>query len=462
MKKIIYVYLCFSAILIFNNFIYAADSMIKKTEKGNYDVEMFIKDNELKLGNNTIDILIRDQDGKGIEGLKINIQPWMPDMGHGVDIEPVIYEKGRGTYTLDNVYIGMSGHWELKVIVKGKDVKDRVVFDFPNVDGIKAAAQEHKHMEHIHSMNGMPPIGVMGSHTHHEGKWMVSYRYMFMAMDGNRDGNNRLGTSDVLNNFMVSPTDMDMQMHMLGVMYAPSNNLTLMGMIPYIDKEMNHVTRTGAMFTTKTDGIGDIKLTALYKFYETSDNHFHINAGISFPTGSIDEKGDTPMGQNVQLPYPMQLGSGTLDLLPGITYLGQKNNWSWGSQFHVVVRIGENDNDYTLGDRFTLTGWVIRSWNEWLSTSARLDGQVWGDIEGSDPNIASVNMMGMRIVPTADPGLRSGERIDMLFGIELSAPKGKFRNGRLTVEGGFPVYQCLDGPQLETDWLLTAGLQWFF
>jgi hypothetical protein len=462
MKKIIPIILVVFSFQIYNYNVSAADRLIKKTDNGIYNVEMIVEGKELKLGKNTIDILIRDLNGKGIEGLEITVQPWMPDMGHGIDIEPVINEKGGGIYTLDNVHISMSGHWELKLDFKRRDMKDRVVFDFPHVGGMETAEHEHKHTLHIHHMSGMEPIGVMGGHTHHEGKWMFSYRYMFMTMDGNRDGNNRVDTSDVLNDFMVSPTDMDMQMHMLGVMHAPSNNLTLMAMIPYIHKEMNHVTRTGAKFSTRTEGIGDIKLTTLYKFYEGLNNQLHINAGISLPTGSIDEKGNTPMGQNLQLPYPMQLGSGTFDLLPGITYLGQKNDWSWGTQFHAVVRLGENDNDYTLGDRFALTGWVLRRWTEWLSTSARLDGQIRGDIEGSDPDIASVNMMGMRIVPTADPGLRSGERIDLLFGIDLSVPKGKFRNGRLAVEGGCPLYQYLDGPQLETDWLLTAGFQWSF
>lgn len=29
----------------------------------------------------------------------------------------------------------------------------------------------------------------------------------------------------------------------------------------------------------------------------------------------------------------------------------------------------------------------------------------------------------------------------------------------IAVEGDLPIYQYLDGPQLETDWLLTAGLK---
>jgi hypothetical protein len=459
MKKILFVHLYFFIILIFSYFVYAADSIIQETEKGKYIVEMVIKDKELKLGNNSIDILIRDSDGKGVEGLAITIQPWMPDMGHGIDIQPIIYEKGSGKYTLDNVYISMSGHWELRIDIARQGIKDHAVFDFANIGDVEGETMTHAHAHH---MVGQAPIGVMGGHTHQQGKWMVAYQYMYMDMDGNRDGTDREDSADVLKDFMVSPLNMTMQMHMLGIMYAPTNKLTLMAMFPYIHKEMNHRTRMGAEFTTRTEGIGDIKASALYTFYQESTHWFYLNAGLSFPTGSIDEMGHTPMGRNVQLPYPMQLGSGTFDLLPGVTYLGNSGKWSWGSQVLATVRLGENDNDYALGDEFGLNGWVARAWTDWLGTSVRIEGKYWGDIEGADPDIAAVNMMGVKIVPTADPGLRSGRRIDLLLGIDLAGKDEALKNGRLAVEGGFPIYQYLDGPQLETDWLLTAGLQWMF
>ncbi len=52
-------------------------------------------------------------------------------------------------------------------------------------------------------------------------------------------------------------------------------------------------------------------------------------------------------------------------------------------------------------------------------------------------------------------------RADLLFGANLLAPRelGLLAGHRLAVEGGLPVYQRLDGPQLETDWLLTVGWQ---
>ena len=143
---------------------------------------------------------------------------------------------------------------------------------------------------------GSAPIGVMGAHAHMQGMWMFSYQFMRMDMDGNRDGSDRVSTNKVLKDYMVAPKNMTMDMHMLGAMYGVNDNVTVMLMVPYLDQEMDHVTRTGAKFTTRTNGIGDVKLSSLIQLQKWNGGQLNFNAGISIPTGSIDEKDDTPAG----------------------------------------------------------------------------------------------------------------------------------------------------------------------
>jgi hypothetical protein len=287
---------------------------------------------------------------------------------------------------------------------------------------------------------------------------MLSLRSMRMQMDGNRDGTSRMSTADVLaEGYQIVPERMTMDMQMLGVMYGVNEDLTVMLMLPWLELEMDHVRANGAKFTTRSSGIGDVRFSGLYKLGQWGVHQLNLNAGVSIPTGSIDEKDDTPMGANQHLPYPMQLGSGTWDLLPGLTYLGQAAPLSWGVQGVAVVRLGENDNDYTLGDRFNLTGWISRAWTPDWQTSLRLDGQWWGNIDGSDRKIPPM-MVGA--VPTADPDLRAGRSIDLLVGAAFAPRAGLLRSHRLGLEAGWPVYQNLDGPQLETDWTVTLGWQW--
>jgi len=301
--------------------------------------------------------------------------------------------------------------------------------------------------------DGHAPIGVMGDHLHGKGEWMIAYRYMFMSMDGNRDGTDDLSTDDVLEDFMVSPEDMTMQMHMIGAMYAPADDLTLMAMLPFVIKEMDHVTRMGTNFTTNSSGIGDIKFSGLYQLFNQNRQTVHLNLGFSLPTGSIDERDDTPAGDDVILPYPMQIGSGTFDLRPGITYLGQTDNWSWGAQANAVLRLGENDRDYTVGNRYQITGWAARKLSDRVSLSLRLDGETREDYDGADPALDP------NLIPTADPDLRGGTRLDLGLGVNVYLPDSFLPEGRFAAEFELPLYQSLDGPQLETDWQFTVGIQ---
>jgi hypothetical protein len=66
---------------------------------------------------------------------------------------------------------------------------------------------------------------VLGIHTHWGGEWMFGHKLMPMMMSGLRDGTTRRTVEDVLQQYMVVPTSMRMEMHMVEVMYAPSDTL---------------------------------------------------------------------------------------------------------------------------------------------------------------------------------------------------------------------------------------------
>ena len=58
-----------------------------------------------------------------------------------------------------------------------------------------------------------------------------------------------------------------------------------------------------------------------------SGRRIHLNLGLSLPTGSIDEK-DKCLEF---LAMECNLGSGTYDFHPAITYLVQTENYSWST-----------------------------------------------------------------------------------------------------------------------------------
>lgn len=299
------------------------------------------------------------------------------------------------------------------------------------------------------------PIGVMGEHLHKKGEVMLSYRYMRMDMSGNRSGSRRVSAREIVGTmmnpgqFMVAPTSMPMDMHMLGAMFGLNDSVTLMGMTSYVSNSMDHLVRNGRTFTTESSGVGDTNVSALIRMFDTGRHKAHWNLGVSLPTGSIDERDDTPAMANAFLPYPMQLGSGTYDLLPGVTYNGSIDSISWGAQASAVIRTGDNDEGYTLGDEFFLTSWFAKELSGSLSLSLRLNYQDKDSIDGRNP------ALNPRMVQTANIDLHAGKRLDLSVGLNYLFKSGH----RLAVEYAEPVKQDLVGPQLEIDSVLTVGWQ---
>lgn len=319
------------------------------------------------------------------------------------------------------------------------------------------------------------PIGVMGDHMHKKGEWMVSYRFMRMNMEDNRNGTDNLSPEDIVTNFSnpffgtpgqpanlrVVPLEMTTDMHMFGTMYAPSDIVTLMAMANYIDRDMDHVTFMGGAgttrlgeFTTKVRGWGDTKVGSLIRLHEDKTHHVHMNAMVSLPTGSIKKEDNilTPMGMRpqVRLPYAMQLGSGTYDLLPGITYTGKNDQYGWGAQYNATLRLGENDASYTLGNKQQLSVWGSYSFTPAVSASLRITGETEGKIDGQDARIVAP-------VQTADPDNYGGRRISTSLGLNAVVPKGALAGHRFSAELTLPVYQNLNGPQMKRDSAVVLG-----
>jgi len=108
-------------------------SLFKMTEKGLFSVEMVIKGKELKVGVNTLDMIVHDKNDKDVVGAEITVVPWMPEMGHGVFEKPVVKERGGGLYSVEDIILIMGGRWELRIKIGKGRVQDTVTFDFPDV-----------------------------------------------------------------------------------------------------------------------------------------------------------------------------------------------------------------------------------------------------------------------------------------------------------------------------------------
>ncbi len=287
---------------------------------------------------------------------------------------------------------------------------------------------------------------------HEAGEWMFSYRYMFMNMDGLRQGRDNISAARALTQgYMMAPEDMQMQMHMLGAMYAPSDNLTLMAMVNYISNDMKMVNAMGMHSEMSSEGFGDLSIGALFRLYESEASRLHAGISVIAPTGSTDETGAMMMGmmpRTMTLPYGMQLGSGTWGLKPSLTYLGQEGGFSWGAQATAAIYLGENDNDYRLGNRIEGSLWAGYQFTESFSTTMRLSAQSWGSINGEHDEI--MNPMMSTLTDTANSG---GQKVDAFIGAAY-----QFSAFTVSAEFGQTLWQDLEGTQLGYDWSLNLGV----
>ena len=304
--------------------------------------------------------------------------------------------------------------------------------------------------------DGHGPISVMGDHMHEMGEWMLSYRYMTMKMEGLLDGSSDV-TAMAANakygfNAMMLPKEMTMDMHMFGAMHALSDQLTLMGMVNYLDNEMTM--QGAAMAPMETSGLGDLKLSGLYDLARIDGGRrIHLNLGISVPTGDIDEK----KADGSIMPYGMQLGSGTWDLVPALTFLGQSEDYSWGAQIGGTLRLDDNDRGYSLGNRFEASLWGAAKLTDSLSVSAKIDHSSQDEVDGQDKG---VTMMMRNMSPGYNSAHQGGDLTSLGLGLNYYFQNDGLAGHRVAAEWEAPISQDVNGIQLETDSIWTFGWQY--
>ena len=71
-------------------------------------------------GNVAVRYVVTDTATKQpVDGLSLDIVPWMPAMGHGTTVVPSVSPVGEGVYDLSNVYLYMAGQWQLRTTMSG-------------------------------------------------------------------------------------------------------------------------------------------------------------------------------------------------------------------------------------------------------------------------------------------------------------------------------------------------------
>jgi hypothetical protein len=81
----------------------------------------------------------------------------------------------------------------------------------------------------------------------------------------------------------------------------------------------------------------------------------------------------------------MQIESGTFDLPIGLTYSNSGNAYSWGASLTGKIRLGENDRNYTLGNRIAASSWLQLNTMTRIKPSLKVSYSYVQKINGIDP-----------------------------------------------------------------------------
>ncbi len=292
--------------------------------------------------------------------------------------------------------------------------------------------------------DGMAPAGVFGDHTLNTGgRVLLSYRFNNTSYDGLLSGTQSVSNANVFNNFTLAPTHATFQTHYFVGEFGPTEDFTFQFILPIVERRIQYIGQAGQRPVTDVTDLYDLQFNTMYVLWRAEHQQIHLNIGMRTPNGIFDQQGQVPTPTSPELTYPMRTSDGTWDFLPGITYRGQSDYWTWGAQALFTKRFGKNKYDYRLGDDATLNFWISRKLTDSLSASARLNGQLWGNIVGAD------HRLNPDLVPSNQTGLQGGRLLNILFGMNYVVPSGVLQGQRLGVEGGIPIYQSLLGPQLQ-------------
>ncbi len=333
-----------------------------------------------------------------------------------------------------------------------------------NLSSLSSSMGDHKGHDMQAHHGAHPPAGVMAGHMLGKaGDMMVGYQYMYVDKAGDTvRGAYNASDESIVNNACAGKVcnskarEMIMHMHMFNFMYAPTDWLNLMLMPKIISMEMDMEILPGAdpdeahEGAHLSEGLGDTLMMGLFKLYDNHTHHLHLGVGVSAPTGNIDATLSGLEDTDLQ-GYGMQLGSGTWDLKPSLTYTGQANSWSWGAQANATKRLQHRNKDgYALGDEIQGSVWGGYSFLSWLSGSVRgiytAQGSIRGEYDGGS----------LLSAPTDFPENYGGEFWDVGIGMSVSPSSGNLAGNSFSVEWLQPVKHDYNGYQLEQDGSLSV------
>lgn len=195
---------------------------------------------------------------------------------------------------------------------------------------------------------------------------------------------------------------------------------------------------TTSIINSSSKGIGDLRVTARYQGL-TADHSSGLTFGLKLPTGETNDTfndGVTPLDRG------LQLGTGTTDLLLGGYHFGNINrDWDYFAQATVQIALNTH-KDFRPGNGLNASAGVRYMGFETFIPQLQLNTRIEKRESGAQADIPNSGATLLYISP----------------GVTMPINKQMQAFGFLQV----PIYQRVNGYQIEPEVLLSAGMRYSF
>jgi hypothetical protein len=256
----------------------------------------------------------------------------------------------------------------------------------------------------------------------------------------------RSGTNSVDRATLSFPNDNEIQQRTLNrniwldLNYVVDSSWAITASVPYNDRFHTTIAAGDTeISTSRASGLGDIRVLGRYQTFGAAHS-FGLQFGFKLPTGRFDQNFATGPQAGELLDRGLQLGTGTTDLLVGASWFTRP--WTNLGCFAQVML------DQPLAAR---AGFLP-------STSMNLSGGVrWLNTSRFTPQLQlNVKTEAREHGAEADTASSGGTIAYLSPGV--TAELTEKANAFIFVQ--VPVYQRVNGLQLEPKWLLSTGLRW--
>lgn len=269
----------------------------------------------------------------------------------------------------------------------------------------------------------------------------MSLRYEYYNQTELYNGRNNLDRS-----LLSLPDDAEIQQKTLtrsvwlGADYVTNKEWGVSFQLPYYNRFHTTIAPGDLdVSSSKATGLGDLRVLARYQSPDQARN-WSVQFGLKLPTGRFNQNFATGPQAGNELDRGLQLGTGTTDALLGASYFARLGD-SFGYFAQAVVQRPLTQRSGFFPSPSLNVNLGIR----WLNTSRFLPQlQVNGRWDGREKG------------PASDYDNSGATLIDLSPGLTAELTRRTSAFGFVQV----PIYQRVNGRQLEPRWLLSIGVRY--